>query len=241
MGAIEIKVFLLFILLNSLHASAQEWSNLKSYRRETGNTFLRDGCWLKIDRKEETEVWKQANKFNLDTENGNRKYKTIAQKRDFYLWYDIERKRLGHEIKWIGIAAIAAEQLSKTENRFIRIFIIRNKEVVKFANEGSERVFEFAFPLLKKVYFSNEIIKGKEAEHWAMEYGLNEQCVILEPLYKELSHKAFKKLDRMAKGEGIFYLGVPKGLRYEGKLEDCQSRFEHGIKQILPYYLSKQK
>lgn len=35
------------------------------------------------------------------------------------------------------------------------------KEVVKFANEGSEKVFTFAFPQLKRVYFSNEIIIGK--------------------------------------------------------------------------------
>lgn len=219
-------------------AFAQEQRNLKSYSKETGNAFLKDGCWLKIDRKRQNEVWKKANLFNLSIENGNTKYKTISQIRDFYVWFDLEREKLGNEIKWIGIAAIAAGQLSKLDYGFIRLFIVRNKEVVKFANEGSKKVLEFACPLLRKVYFSNEIIKGKDAENWDLEYGLMEQCIILDPLYKKLSHRALCKLDRMAGGKGLFKLGIPKELKYVGRIEDCQARFEHGMNTMLPFYLA---
>jgi hypothetical protein len=107
---------------------------------------------------------------------------------------------------------------------------------VKFANKGSKQVFEFAYPLLKEVYFSTEIIKGKEADNWDQEYGKIEQCIILDPLYKELSQNALRKLDRMACGKGLYRLGVPKELKYTGSIVDCQTRFEHGINVMIPFY-----
>ncbi len=237
--ALIIKILMLIILMNTNLAFTQEWKSLKSYQKETGNSFLLDGCWLKKDRKRHTAIWRQANKYNLNIENGNKKYRSISQIRDFYFWFDEERKKQGHEIKWIRIAATAAGQLSKLDRCFIRVFIVRKKEVVKFANEGSEKVFAFAFPQLKNLYFSNEIIIGKDAEYWDNNYGKREQCEILEPLYKKLSKKAIKKLDRMAKGKGIFHLGVPKELKYEGEIDDCQSRFEHGMIKLLPFYTDK--
>jgi hypothetical protein len=230
------------VLLMSINlAYTQEQRNLKLYCKETGNAFLQDGFWLKKDRKRQTEVWKKANLYNLTIENGNTKYKTISQIRDFYYWFDFEREKLGHEIKWIGIASIAAGQLSKLDNGFVRLFVVRNQEIVEFAEKGSKKVLEYAFPLLKEVYFSKELIKGKNAENWDLEYGMNEQCVILDPLYKELSFKAQCKFDRMAVGKGVFRLGVPKKLKYVGSIEDCQARFDHGIDKMLPYYLAHQK
>jgi len=235
--ALSIVVTTLLISLNTSFVFSQEWKNLTTYQKKTGNSRLQDGCWLKKDRKRKNEVWNQANKFNLSKENANRKYKTIRQIRDFYLWFDLERKKQGHEIKWIGIAGIAAGQLSKLDVGLIRLFIVRNKEVVKFANDGSEQVFEFAFPLLHKVYFSNELIKGEDAVNWSLKYAKIEQCEILTPLYKNLSPRALHKLSRMAKGKGIFKLGVPKILRFEGSIEDCETRIDHASNKMLSYYL----
>ena len=241
---LKVNFIIITTLLISLSTNitfSQEWNNLRSYKKETGDTSLQDGFWLKKDRKKQTEIWQQANLFNLQAINGNRKYQTISQIRDFYLWFDIERKKEGHEIVGVGVAAIVADQLSKLNNCFIRIFIVRNKEVVKFANEGSELVFEFAFPLLKEVYFSNKIIKGEDAVNWSLKNGKIEQCQILEPLYKALSPKALDKLNKMAKGKGIYNLGVPKSLRYVGNIEDCNTRFEHAIIKVLPYYTNTQE
>lgn len=231
----------LVFLLSINFAYAQEQRSLKSYIKETGNSNLADGCWLKNDRKRQNEVWKKANLYNLSVENGSTKYQTISQIRDFYLWFDTEREKLGYEIKWIGIAAIAAGQLSNLDDGFVRLFLVRNKEVVKFANEGSKQVFEFAYPLLKEVYFSKEVITGQEAENWDLEYGMTEQCKILDPLYKELSPKALHKMDRMACGKGLFGFGIPKELKYTASIEDCQARFEHGIHKMIPYYLARKE
>src|SRR5207344_3450371 len=118
--------------------ASQEWKNLKSYQKETGKVSLTDGCWLKKDRKQHNEAWSKANVFNLSLENGNLKYETISQIRDFYIWFDLEIKKQGHEIQWIRTAGMVANQLSKMDCGFIRIFVVRNKEVVAFANEGSK-------------------------------------------------------------------------------------------------------
>lgn len=241
MKVLSIIITALILYLNTSLAFSQEWKSLASYKKETGFSSLQDGCWLKKDRRRQNEVWKQANIFNLSRENGNRKYKTIREKRDFYLWFDLERKKQGHEIKWIGIAAIAAGQLSKLDAGFIRCFFVRNKEVVKFANEGSEKVLEFAFPLLNKIYFSNKIIKGEDAVNWSLEYGKKEQCQILEPLYKNLSSKALQKLNRMVKGKGLFKFGVAKRLRFEGSIEDCEARIDHATYKMLSFYARSQE
>ncbi|WP_300565776.1 hypothetical protein [Flavobacterium sp.] len=223
---------LLLFLLNTNLVVSQEWNNLKSYQKETGKASLDDGCWLKKDRQHHNAIWSKANLFNLSVENGDLKYKTISQIRDFYEWFDLEREKQGHDIEWIKIAGTVARQLSKVDCGLIRTFIVRNKEVVAFSNEGSKKVFAFAFPQLKEVYYSSKLIKGKAAKDWDSVYGMKEQCVVLEPLYQKLSSKALWKLDRMAKGKGVFIFGVCKKWRFVGSIEDCKTRFEHGKSKI---------
>lgn len=230
----SIIIILFFFIVDGV--IAQEWKTLKAYQKETGNTVLKNGCWLKKDRRKQTDVWEKANIFNLSVKNGNLKYASISQIRDFYSWFDREIKKIGHEINGVGIASIAATQLSNMDNYFIRIFIVRNKEIVQFANEGSKKVLEFGFPLLKEIYFSEEIITGEKAKKWDIKNGTFEQCQVLEPLYNLLTFKALCRLERIAKGKGIFNLAVPKELKFEGNIEDCQARFNHGKNKILPYY-----
>lgn len=229
----------LVVFFVAYNLTAQEWNTLKAYQNKTGNKVLQQGCWLKKDRKKQTEVWNKANVFNLLVENGNLKYTSISQIRDFYVWFDDERKKKGHQINGIGIASIAANQLSKMDHFFIRFFIVRNKEIVLFANNGSQKVFEFAFPLLKGIYFSKEIFKGEKAVQWDLKNGEIEQCEILEPLYNKLSVKALYRLEKMAKGKGVFNLAVPNELKYSGSIDNCQTRFEHGKNKLLTYYLKK--
>lgn len=235
---IKFGFVLLFVLVfESVYA--QEYRNIRMYKKITNNEILQDGCWLKKDRKRQTEVWNNANIFNLSVKKGNLKYTSISQIRDFYKWFDNVIKQKGHEINGVGVASIAATQLSNIDNGFIRIFIVRNKEIISFANEGSKKVLKFVFPLLKKVYFSEVLITGENAKNWDIKNGTFEQCIVLEPLYNSLSFKALYRLEKIAKGKGIFNLAVPNELKFEGDITNCQSRFEHGVKKLLPYYLSK--
>jgi hypothetical protein len=236
-----LKTFFIIIYLYLFsigHCFSQEWGNLKSYLKETTNTSLKEGCWLKKDRVKQNEIWNKANEYNLTKPNGYKKYNSIAQIRDFYFWFDHERIKQGHEIRWIGVAGVVANQLSKIEIGIISLLLVRNNEVDSFAKEGSRVVFQFAFPLLKEIYFSKNSIEGEKAKNWEIYYGKKEQCEILKPIYKNLSFKALKKLDKMAKGRGLFRFGVPKSLIYEGEIEDCQTRYNHGVNKLIPYYLN---
>jgi len=233
----KINNSILFIFLIVHFTYSQEWKSLKQFKKETGNSKLCEGCWLTKDRKNNTSIWIFANQYNLKSNNGSKKYISISQKRDFYLWFDKEIKSKHHEIKWIGIAYVAANQLSKVDIKLIRFFIVRNDEVVRFLNNGSNEVFDFSFPHLKEVYYSKKIIKGLDAKKWDRKYGLEEQCQVLDPLYKNLSAKAIKKLEKMAKGKGLFSIAVSKEIEYEGELMDCNLRYEHGVNKLLPYYL----
>ena len=236
-----LKTFTLLFLITAHLACAQEWKSLNAYRKETGNASLGEGSWLKKHRKKKTETWQQANTFNLGLESGYLKYKTARQIRNFYLWFDGERKRKGHEIQWFGVTAIVENEFSKLDAWFVRVFIVSNKEVLQFAHEGSVKAFEYSFPKMRSIYFSKEPLKGKDAEEWDIEHGTGEQCKILEPLYNKLSPRAFRKLDRIAKRKGLFWLGIPKALEYEGKLNDCHARVEYGLKKLIPYYREKEK
>lgn len=235
------KNIIILLLLIPNFLLSQEWSSRKSYKKETGNEELAEGNWLKKDRKRNTDVWKQANIYNLNIENGDDKYKSVSEIRDFYTWYDSQIIKKGSEIKWIAVASIVAGQLSKLDNGFFRVFLVRNKEAVKFANEGSKKVFEFAFPQMHDIYFSDIPLKGDLALEWDRNFGTKEQCEILEPLYNNLSDKAIRKLDRMARGKGIYNLGVNRKLKFEGDIKDCTSRYEHGLNKVLPYYINKVK
>lgn len=233
--------FILFFVFIFKSVYAQEYRNMRTYTKTTNNKILQSGCWLKKDRKRKTEVWKNANVFNLRAENGSLKYTSISEICDFYNWFDNAIKLKGHEINGVGVASIAAAQLSNMDNGFIKVFIVRNKEIVLFANEGSKKVLAFGFPLLKDIYFSEEVLIGEKAKNWDIKNGTIEQCQVLEPLYNKLSFKALYRLERIAKGKGIFNLAVSKELKFEGDITNCHSRFLHGRNKLLPYYLAQKK
>ena len=157
------------------------------------------------------------------------------------MWYDRVIKEKGDEINSIGVSAIVVGQLSMLDNFFVRFFLIRNKEAVYFGNEGSKRVFKFAFPQIRTIYFSDKLLKGKKAKEWDKQFGTTEQCVILKPIYDSLSEKGIKKLERMSKGKGIYHIGVREELRFKGDILNCISRYEHGSTRVLSFYLKQKK
>jgi hypothetical protein len=100
-------------------------------------------------------------------------------------------------------------------------------------------VLEFAFPLIKEVYFSNNILKNREAIEWDIKIGKIEQCQIVETIYNQLSPKAIRKLEHMGKGKGIYNLGVKNELKFEGDITDCKARYEHAFTKLYRYYLDE--
>ncbi|PCH75914.1 MAG: hypothetical protein COB98_07715 [Flavobacteriaceae bacterium] len=224
------------LFLMNVPLNAQEFRSIKHYRKVTGERVLKEGAWLKKDRNRNRKTWKTANSFNLNSPKGFEKYQSVSQIRDFYAWFDAERIDQGRLFKSAGIAEIAAKQLSKVDQGCIRFFIVRNSEVVRFVNEGSKQVFEFAFPLMQERNFSTSKLSKVEAVTWDKNNGFHEQCEVLSFLYSNLSYKALKRLEKMAKGKGIFKFGVPKRLRFTGDISNCEHRFLHGATVLLKEY-----
>ena len=225
----------------TIEGYSQEWRSLHDYQKQTGQEQLKEGNWLKKDRVHNTTNWVTANKFNVSAESANSKYTTIIQIRDFYKWFDKEIRLKGHEVNWVGIAAIAASNLAKLNNGWVKTFVVNDKELISFAEKGSHQVFEFAMPQLQQLYFSTKIIKGKEALDWDHKYGMIEQCEVLNQSYSELSEKATRKLQRMAEGKGIYCLGINHDLKFKGDSKDCKTRYEYSIDKLVPYYIKQIK
>jgi hypothetical protein len=232
----QVVFILLFYFLSNDFCYAQEWKNLSTYKKEAGFSVLEEGNWLRKDRKRNTAVWKSANIFNLLNEQASSKYTNIHQIRDFYIWFDEVRKEQNHEVNWVGIAAIAAGNLAKLDNSFVKIFVTNDKEIQTFAEQGSRKVFDFAIPELKKIYFLEQLLTGEEARNWDYKYGRIEQCDILSGIYNKLSDKAIKKLQKMAEGKGIYSLVIPKELKFKGDLKNCEARYNYSINTLLEYY-----
>lgn len=231
--------FILVLFLGASPTFSQEYKTHQAYQEATGQILLANGCWLKSDRKQKTEIWDQANSHNLMLEKGYLKYTTARQKRDFYAWFDATRIECGHETKWFGLAQIALGQLARMENGFIRKVIVRNKEIEGFVEDGCTAAFEYAFLKMRELYTAEAAITGQAAADWDEQCGRTEQCEVLDSFYRNLPEKAFMKLERMAKGKGIYRLGLRKKLRYTGDIYVCELRYQHGMDKLLPHYLRK--
>lgn len=224
---------LIFLFSNT---QAQEWKNIRQFRKRTGKLELDSGAWLKQDRKKNSKTWQAANLYNLKQEGGYTQYKNIRQIRDFYKWFDAERKKIGHETTMAGVAAIVANQLSYLENWFIRKLIVNDKYIIHFGQQGSHDVIRYFFPYFRELIMTTQPIRGEAAKQWDYEKAKEEQCNIVEKIYLQTPPKSVKKLQRMAKGKGIFRFGVPSCLKYEGEILDCKARYEHAFLKLRTYY-----
>jgi hypothetical protein len=233
-------ILILLIIISSLNLSAQEWKNLRTYQKVTGQKTLEAGNWLKKNRTRNTEKWQTANEYHITKANGSEAYKTIPQRSDFYKWFDEWRTEKGHEIKWVGVAAIVAGQFTNTESWFVQKLVIRNQAIIDFAANGNQTILKDVFPELQKIYLSDTLLTGTAAANWDSTYGYREQCEIIQPFYEKQTQKATNKLQKMAKGKGIFLFVVPKSIRFEGDITNCEDRFKHG-KNVLPVYYQKSK
>lgn len=189
--------FNLILFLIFIDGSAAEWKNLKEYKQETGDTILTSQDWLTKDRLRNTNVWQQANSFNL-TNNLFLEYQTIAERRDFYKWFALSIEEKGHKVVWPRMAHFISSKLSLT-SRFPYNIVVK-KDVVLSSKNGSEKVFNSAFKSLKKLYLQDKILSKEESEIWDNNLLYKEQYVWIVTIYKEMDAKTLKRLERIAKG-----------------------------------------
>ena len=221
----------------------KEYKNAKQFERQNkGKTWEKgrgQGDWLKSDRTENTDLWKNANVFNLKQEKGFEEYTSISQRTDFYQWFQTTTEQQGSNTKWAGAATIVARQMAQVEDPLTAWVV--GKDVVNFANAGNKAIFNDVFGDLRGLYnkgASGSPLKGEAAKLWDANILYKEQFVIVQPIYQKQNAATIMELSKMAKGEGIYGLGYlfQEELKFEGNILNPQDRYNHGMNKVVPYY-----
>ena len=226
------SLFAILIVLLSFSARAREWKSFKDFTSQTQSEQLTSSDWLISDRKLNTLVWQNANRFNL-INNLPEEYTTIKQRRDFYLWYYTVISKKGHDVVWPKMAHFISNKL-----RLIKAFpytIFTNKNVKSYAYDGSKIVFNSAFIDLKILFYSTEILIGDAALDWDDKMLKKEQYQWLETIYETIDKKAFKSIDRMAKGKGFYSFVVAKKIRFKGNISKPDHRYDYALLTLRVY------
>jgi hypothetical protein len=191
------------------------------------------GHWLKSDRKNNTDVWSAANSFNLQQENGQNQYTSISQRSAFYGWFSDQMDAKGSETNWPGAAAIVANQMTWMDNPLMQAYA--GEDAVKFANAGNKAIFNDVFDNLRNLY-NGPVLKGQAAANWDAATLHHEQFDVVQPIYMAQSPATVSLLNSMAKGEGIFGLGLTPSLRFQGNILNPQDRYNHGAGRVTNYF-----
>ncbi|APG64407.1 Insecticidal toxin complex protein [Tenacibaculum todarodis] len=224
-------LFLAFFIV-SIPISAKEYKSLKAYEKSTQKETLSPSDWLKSDRKKNTLVWQKANVYNLKN-NLSKEYLTIKQRRDFYVWYISEIEKKGHQVVWPRMALFISQKI-KTMNSFpVNIFV--RKSVKEYGEDGSIIVFNNVFLDLLALYKSDETLKNDAALNWDKKILHKEQFTWIASLYKTMSSKKIKRIERVAKGKFLFSLFVPKEIRFQGKIELAKDRYKYALDRLRAY------
>lgn len=225
------KLFLFLVSL-SISVSAREYTSLKVYKKLTKKNTLLASDWLKSDRKKETKVWHFANLYNLKN-NLPKEYSTVKQKRDFYVWYISEIEKKGHQVIWPKMAFFISQKIN-TMNSFPVSFFVK-KSVKEYGYNGSIIVFNNVFLDLYALFKSDKVFKKDDALNWDKKILYKEQFIWIASLYKSMSSKKIKRIERVAKGKFLFGLFVPKKIRFQGKIEIAKDRYNYALDKLRNY------
>jgi RHS repeat-associated protein len=209
----------------------KEYKNADAYYAENPNGKLdgSDGHWLSSDRTNRTDVWNTANLTNLQNADFGQ-YQTIAERGDFYGWFQSTTESLGFETKWAGAAFVVASQMKSAD---FYSFILSD-DVVSFANAGNEAIFNNVLPKLKNLY-NGPILTGANAHAWDVKTLTVEQRDVVHPIYLLQSVDTQNMLSKMAKGEGMFVTSPE--LRFDGNnVLNWEQRFNHGMQKAVPFW-----
>ncbi|MDO6758810.1 Insecticidal toxin complex protein [Tamlana sp. 2_MG-2023] len=225
-------IFSVGFLLLCFLGHAKEWKSINAFEKVNGKSDLSASDWLKSDRKHNTQVWQNANIYNLQ-HNYFSEYKTIKERRDFYVWYFTTMEERGCEVVWPKMAYFISNKL-----RLINAFpfcIFTTKSVKSYAYQGSETVFNHAFETLKSLYLDEDVLKSDTALKWDEAIIHKEQYIWLKSIYEGIDEKGLRTIERMAKGKGFYKVLVPKEIRFKSDISETDNRYYYALHVLRDY------
>ncbi|MFC4721047.1 Insecticidal toxin complex protein [Geojedonia litorea] len=226
------SLLLFFAMLVAIPSYGREWNSLRSYQKETNQQQLSPSDWLASDRRQNTLIWNNANKFNL-LNNKPKEYLSIKQRRDFYLWLHNELEKKGHDVVWPYMAYFISHKLRLVNNVPYRWF--SSKAIKRYTDMGSEEVFNSAFIKLQEIYNSENLLRKNEAYSWDEKMLHDEQFIWVERVYEIMDDKSLKQIGRMAKGHFLYSIVVPKPIRFQGDISNAQERYSYALHTLRTY------
>jgi hypothetical protein len=199
-------------------------------RKEYSNDYkgeLTEADWRIGDRLSNSQVWKNANDFNLRNKDFSQ-YSSIMQRAYFYYWAHHSLLEKGHRVYWPGAASIVAFKMGMLD-----MVTFDDSGVSKLANSGNKAIFDDVFARLSDLYTGNQILTGKEASTWDEATLKNEQYNVVQPIYNDASY-----ITKAIMGGLVHFSHIPFGPRFKGNIMNKEDREDYGIK--LGDFLKKQ-
>jgi RHS repeat-associated protein len=226
---------------------AKEYESAEAFERANkGKTWAKDrgkGDWLRSDRENNSGVWQNANKYNMQQADGYKEYTTIEQRTGFYGWYSAEEDLRGSTTNWAGAAYIVAKQMTLIDvfyhsGDLVMMFGAKDaKDIDDFANAGNKAIFEDVFAALRD-NMNGKPKTGKAASDWDAQRLHREQFDVVQPVYLNAARtnpNTIKHLQQFAAQGGVSTLiGMPVP-GFQGNIMNPQDRYNHGMNKIVPF------
>jgi hypothetical protein len=223
---------LLFLLLLNGSLYAKEWKSMRVYQKTIQQETLLPSDWLRSDRVHNTAVWQQANLYNLNN-NLPQEYIRIVERRDFYKWFYKELYKQGHEVVWVTMSYFISKKLHLVESFPYSIGF--KKKTIYHVRQGSEDVFNSAFIELKTIFNLEDVLLGNDALEWDKTILFKEQFEWINGIYKDMDARSLKTVERIAKGECLYRLVVPKKIRFKGDISNPEVRYNYAVQVLREY------
>ena len=212
--------------------------------------------WSTADRLNFTERWNRANVLNLMRGAvGAAEYTNIAQRTDFYNWFDQIRKLQRHDVLWPAAAWVVAGQMRNLDDPLRSAALaarrttigraVDSKKLLEFARAGNKAIFDDVFPKLQVVFqrgMLNNPLGGEEAKNWDRTTLHHEQFDVVQPIYEQYAGKDEQmaaELRDLASGSdilGFSGMAIGNSLDFRGNILSPQDRFNHGIGTVVSTY-----
>lgn len=186
-------------------ASNGEFPNMDFYKMATGNVNLQKACWLKKDRKEKNDIWKNACMYILE-----HKYQGImgpfGQIADFYGLLKDEVTKSQHKSRWLKGGYKLVNDLAKwIENTGFSNVVTNDVETILY--ELNIGICDYAITQFYELFYGkhkdNPLNTMEKAYKWDLEFVRYEQGVVAVPIYEKTSKITIERYQDMADQDGL--------------------------------------
>lgn len=183
--------------MTMLAATHGEFPNMDMYEIATGKKKLQEGCWLKKDRKDNTNTWRFAC-MDVIKNKWQGIFGPFEQIYSFYNFVDEMVIKYKHKCRWTKGARKLVKALTQLEGG--SMFIYDDVEVI--LSELNLGICDFAvtqfYELFYGKYSSNPLDTLQKGYEFDKAFVTYEQQVVAVPIYKKASTKTIERYQDMA-------------------------------------------